>query len=604
MERDPVSNCPQCELEVREIIRTMERASRTPVCPSCKIPLTDVAGKYRLVRQIGGGGFGVLYLAEHVKLRHTARRVVKFLRPEAFETPDARERFEREIQLTCELSEANEHIVRTYDDFGWLADVGPYYVMEFLDGQTLTGLLADAGGSLEVGPAMHIFTQICRAVEAAHQRQVVHRDLKPDNVMLVRRREDERFVKVLDFGISKPLDDPASLTQGIIGSPYYLSPEQCHNGAIDERSDVYSLGVVLFEMLAGRPPFAPESGQVEGPAGMYAIFQAHVSQEPPRVNDLRDRRPVPDSVEEAVLRAMSKKAEDRFSTIGQLLDALPGDDGLEEIARPESPPDGSSTSPDTTDRDASPRLPQTADVHFSLATGSTAEPVPRRRRSLGLFALVGVVALLVVGLAVWRLVGDGPDRSTPDGSISVHTKVPGPTALPRDSDSRVVDGKPDGSGRRGSFPGKPSSRTPLPDQVPRPPSSVSGSNPRTGVRRSNVRRRRRVARRDRTRSGRKAKARNHRRTPTSPKPVAGAGSPAGPAVARRTRSVALRTKPAEVVVFLPGGKQLCTTPCSQEFLDGATVVLILRKPGYRDKRVVFRASDRPPDAWSLELERL
>lgn len=223
-----------------------------------------LAERYRVDRLLGSGGMGSVYLAEHVLMKKPV--ALKVLHPEMTEVPEVVARFEREAVAAARIDHPN---VAAATDFGQLPDGSFYLVLEYIDGKSLSSVLE--GGPLELDRALVIGVQIGIALSAAHAVGIVHRDLKPDNVMLVPAPEGHEAVKVLDFGIAKvqgaeeKVDPTRPLTRigTVMGTAGYMSPEQALGQAVDARADLYALGVVLYEMVAGQPPYvAEEAGQI------------------------------------------------------------------------------------------------------------------------------------------------------------------------------------------------------------------------------------------------------------------------------------------------------------------------------------------------------
>src|ERR1051325_3020567 len=210
-----------------------------------------VAEKYRLEAKLGEGGMGAVYRATRLMIGDEV--AVKILHSEQHD-PKASERFRREAQAAARLKHPNA--VNIYD-FGVTDDGLQYLVMEFLEGESLRKIIKQQG-PLPCSTAAEILSQVCAGLDEAHRHHIIHRDIKPDNIIINVTVTGIR-VKVLDFGIAKIYDHTASsLTQtgNVLGTPHYMSPEQCIGEELDSRADVYSLGVVLYEMLTGRVPFS------------------------------------------------------------------------------------------------------------------------------------------------------------------------------------------------------------------------------------------------------------------------------------------------------------------------------------------------------------
>ena len=272
-----------------------------------------LAGKYRIEEKIDEGGMGCVYRATHVLMEKTV--AVKVLHPALAADDRIVARFTREAKAASRIS--HPHAINV-TDFGESEKGVVYMVMEFLRGRTLKDIIR-AGGPLPLARTVEIIRQVAGALDDAHAEGVVHRDLKSDNIMLEEVAGGGDWAKVLDFGIAKIQQDVDQTDPGltapnlIIGTPQYMSPEQCSQASrIDARSDIYSFGVILFEMLAGHVPFTGDSPT--------AIMMKHMQAPPPSVLD--ERKDLPPGVGRVVARALAKRPEDRFQKAGELADAL------------------------------------------------------------------------------------------------------------------------------------------------------------------------------------------------------------------------------------------------------------------------------------------
>ena len=385
-------------------------------------------GSYRAVREVGRGGMGVVYAAEHPLLGSQA--VVKQLRPELSAQRDVIERFFNEARAASRI--VHPGIVRIFD-FGYGDDGTAYFVMEFLDGESVGARLARSGPIAEA-QVVRLGRQIASALAAAHEAGIVHRDLKPDNVFLV---PDEAVAggeraKILDFGIAKLGGDvgegvAVTRTGALLGSPLYMSPEQCRGtGEVDSRADVYALGCLLFAMVTGRPPFLG--------SGVGEIIGKHIYEQPPRPRELVSGLSV--GLDAAIMRALEKDPARRHASMRAFAAALDGvgSGGDQAAAPPVSAlaADDSANFAATADTilstspEAAPTIPAAAaaaEIPAAATTGSG-----RQQRTVAMW----VAAALAAGMAGFFVLarvdegGRGGDGARPalDRSIPAATDQP------------------------------------------------------------------------------------------------------------------------------------------------------------------------------------
>lgn len=304
-EKAPI--CPSCNHTQGDVEATF--------CAKCRFPLMLIAGKYQLIQKLGEGGFGYVYLARHIRLQKEAERVVKIIKPEIFaQDPSIALRFEREVQTTSLLSQKCQHIVRIHDDFGVIPSLGHFYVMEYLQGNSVSAFLKDPHKLPSIAWCVHVFSQLCDAMRRAHDDGIIHRDLKPDNLMLIHYGDEPNFLKVLDFGIAKPLEDQgeALITQGFVGTPVYMAPELfSEEESADYRVDIYAMAIILYEMLTGQPPFHAEG---HARTSFFKMLNSHLREAPSSLRALRPDRNIPEALEQVVLKGLSKDPQDRYAS--------------------------------------------------------------------------------------------------------------------------------------------------------------------------------------------------------------------------------------------------------------------------------------------------
>jgi len=422
-------------------------ASPSP-SPDAEVTVGSVLdGRYRIDAVIGTGGMGRVYRGEHTGI---GRQVaIKVLHADLTRNRDAAARFQREALASGRLDHPN---IVAVTDFGILEDGACYLVMEVLEGESLGGRLARER-KLPWREAVDILRGVLHGLRHAHDRGVVHRDIKPDNVYLA-RKDGEIFVKILDFGIAKlyagTADDPAATRAGLtVGTPAYLSPEQAVGGDITPASDLYSATVLLFEMIAGRPPFEDKDP--------LAMLGAHVSRTPPRIVEVAPNVELPPELEDIVEQGLRKPAAERISSAGEylaLIDNLTmGRGSLPGVPRNALTPSGGArlvtpvpgaltpvpgSGPARRISGAAP----TVEAETSRSGASMADepdPIPRRWIAIGGAVLAVLVVLaILIGLSTRSDGGDPQPTAKPaqPGPV-IHPPAP-PVLVPPPGGDREV----------------------------------------------------------------------------------------------------------------------------------------------------------------------
>ena len=351
---------------------------------------TSLAGRYKILRKLGEGGMGVVYLAEHVFIEKKV--AVKILSDDFARKADLVTRFMQEAKAASKIGHEN---IIDITDFGETPSGSVFFVMEFLDGSDLAHHIRE-GGRLELPRAALIMNQICRALGAAHNKGIIHRDLKPENVYLVEREGRSDFVKILDFGIAKmsSLDNEggARLTRTgmIFGTPEYMSPEQAKGDRPDHRVDIYAAGCILYEMLTGNVPFYAET--------FMGVLTKHMF-EPPEPPTVRcPEANISPAVEAVIMKALHKDREQRFQTMKDMAVALAEAVGYESATAWGN--EGSSVNIPL----PVPRTDTSQVLKTPISQPTTVAPLaPPKSRSGAIIALVAGLALGGAGFAFWKL---------------------------------------------------------------------------------------------------------------------------------------------------------------------------------------------------------
>ena len=424
-------------------------ASPSP-SPDAEVTVGSVLdGRYRIDAVIGTGGMGRVYRGEHTGI---GRQVaIKVLHADLTRNRDAAARFQREALASGRLDHPN---IVAVTDFGILDDGACYLVMEVLEGESLGDLL-QRERKLSWQDAIDILRGVLSGLRHAHDRGVVHRDIKPDNVYLA-KKDSDTVVKILDFGIAKlyagTAEDPAATRAGLtVGTPAYLSPEQAVGGEITPKSDLYSATVLLFEMLAGRPPFEDKDP--------LAMLGAHVSRTPPRVLEVAPQVELPPGLEDVIEQGLRKPVAERIASASDYLALLDrvtmGRGSLVSVPRNAltpaggsrlvTPVPGSLSTAAPTVSTESVDTPRPASISgggppFSSPGADEPDPIPKRWIVSGALVLAVLVALaILIGLST-RTTDDSPTPGKPIQPLPVIRPTPPlapPPSAPDDHEIRL-----------------------------------------------------------------------------------------------------------------------------------------------------------------------
>ncbi|MFN2570834.1 MAG: serine/threonine protein kinase [Gemmatimonadales bacterium] len=423
--------CPVCSTEYPNDVKFCPNDGQTlrSAAPASDLVGQVVADRYHVVKKLGEGGMGQVYLAEHVKMGR--RSAIKVMNPSMVHDPDAVARFNREASNASRITHPN---VCAIYDFGETADGLIYLAMEFIEGEPLTDLL-ERDGALSVGRASSIFLQTAEALQAAHDLGIVHRDLKPDNIMLTRRKGGD-VVKVVDFGIAKAVggDDAGqkvTKTGLVVGTPEFMSPEQLSGDALDGRSDLYSLALVYYRMLTGKLPFEATTVQ--------ETMIKRLTDEPATLAEARPDLSFPAGLQPVLDTALARTPMERYQSVAKFAADVAAVTGGE--------------------RPTSDTVPQTeAKTQILEATGGATQrisakrppptapsPAAPKKRSL-IPAAIGLVVILAAGGA-WAALSGGTKAKGVNANATDTVRVAHDTAK-----QLLTSQSGNGSRRAGSMP--------------------------------------------------------------------------------------------------------------------------------------------------------
>jgi len=415
---DPVSEnqkiCPTCgtEYPLSERFCPRDGTALRATANQGDLLGSIVADRYHILKKLGAGGMGTVYLAEHVKMGR--KSALKVMNPGMNTDPDAVARFNREASNASRLSHPN--ICGIYD-FGETPDGMIYLAMEFIEGSALTDII-EQGGPLQPARAASIVHQTADALQIAHDAGIVHRDLKPDNIMVTKNRDGSDLVKVVDFGIAKASTSEAqnvTKTGMVVGTPEYMSPEQLAGDKLDGRSDIYALGLVAFHCLTGALPFAATSAQ--------EAMIMRLTDVPRALAAVRPDVQWPPAVQATLDLALARDAKDRYQSAAQF-----GREFAAALAQmPAHATDAAGTvvmsAPATVASPTRPAVPPTRVGAHSEAT--VTEPPPKNKTPL---ALGGVSAAVAIAIVAWKM-GVIGGESAPSSETAAAGANPSPNAV-------------------------------------------------------------------------------------------------------------------------------------------------------------------------------
>ncbi len=395
--------CPVCSTAYPDDVKFCPSDGQTlrAATPAHDLVGQVVADRYHVVKKLGEGGMGQVYLAEHVKMGR--RSAIKVMNPSMVHDPDAVARFNREASNASRITHPN---VCAIYDFGETPDGLIYLAMEFIEGEPLTDLL-ERDGNLPLARAASIFLQTAEALRAAHDLGIVHRDLKPDNIMLVKARGGGDTVKVVDFGIAKAVGgdetgQKVTKTGLVVGTPEFMSPEQLSGDKLDGRSDLYALALVFYRMLSGKLPFEATTVQ--------ETMIKRLTDEPTPLADVRPDLSFPAGLQPVLDTALARTPAERYQTVAKF---------AADIAA-------------VTGRPTARSVPQTEEqtqlLDAAVATGPTTrisakQRVPGAAKKRSFIPVALGLGIVLAGGGAWVVlsVGNKAGGTPPDSAVSYDT---------------------------------------------------------------------------------------------------------------------------------------------------------------------------------------
>ena len=377
-------------------------------------------GRYRIIKKLGEGGMGTVYLGEHATIGK--KFAVKVLSHEYAHKEDLRERFLQEARAASMISQEN---VVEITDFGDTPDGSVFFIMEFLQGEDLSDTIKTEG-RLPWARVKPIMLQICRALAAAHDAGIIHRDMKPENCYRIKRGKNDDFIKVLDFGIAKVTSDDETEGKGltrtgmIFGTPEYMSPEQAQGAKPDHRVDIYAVGVILYELLTGRVPFTADT--------FMGILTKHMFEVPEAPSSVVPDADIPPEVENIILKAMQKDRELRFADMREMAEAI------------EAVGSGAAAVAVVSENIARPQTGEMAFTGGRTQVPGTMPPVaasyeePQRSNKGLIFGIVGALALVAGGIGAFIAFGGDKSEAKGDQTEEVATVATPPSPEPKPVD--------------------------------------------------------------------------------------------------------------------------------------------------------------------------